>query len=107
MENSYIFTELKRYIDAEGRLIKYPKKRKLKIIAMFYLAQKFEAGKKYTEKEVNEKLKEWHTFEDWAVLRRDLYDFRFMDRESNGSSYWLEETQPTPAEYGIAIDAVQ
>jgi len=76
-------------------LINYPSKRKFKILSWFYLASKFESGRKYTEKEVNELLRDWHTFDDWAMLRRDLYDSRFLNRENDGMFYWLEEKQPS------------
>lgn len=94
--NDLIFTtELKNFLDGEGRLKSYPSKFKPKIIALFYLASKFEQGKRYSEKEVNQILERWHTFEDWAMLRRDLYDRRFFSREPNCSVYWLEENQPS------------
>jgi hypothetical protein len=35
----------------------------------------------YTEKEVNAILKQYHTFEDRALLRRELYDKRYFDRK--------------------------
>jgi len=71
--------ELKNFLVEEGKLRAYPTKKKMKILSLFYLASKFEKGKKYTEKEINEILKKWHTFEDWAMLRRDLYDHWFSD----------------------------
>jgi hypothetical protein len=37
-------------------------------------------------------------FHDPATLRRELYNNRFIDRESDGRSYWLENEQPTVAE---------
>ena len=95
MDYAFLENELKHFLDAGGKLIKYPSKYKLKVYALYYLASKLEHGKRYTEKEINSVLREWHTFDDWALLRRDLYDKRFLDRESNGSFYWLEETQPT------------
>jgi hypothetical protein len=86
--------ELRHFLDCEGRLKRYPVKQKKKILALRYLAEKFEPGKKYTEKGVNQLLNQWHTFDDCAVLRRDLYDNFYLRRESNGSLYWLEEKQP-------------
>ncbi|MCL2057249.1 MAG: DUF2087 domain-containing protein, partial [Oscillospiraceae bacterium] len=67
---------------------------KMKTIALFYLAAKFEPGKRYTEKEINETLNNWHTFGDPAMLRRDLYNGYFLGRKKDGSEYWLEEQQP-------------
>lgn len=101
MDNQYIINELKNFLDNEGRLLSYPAKQRLKILSLFYLASKFEKGRMYSEKEVNQLLKSWHTFGDWAMLRRDLYDKWFLGRESNGSAYWLEEEQPALESFGL------
>ena len=55
----------------------------------------------YTEKEVNDFLKKWHTFSDPATLRRELYDFRFLDRSRDGRAYQLGAEPPTPEELGL------
>ena len=86
---------LKNFLDSENRLTVFPAKRKMKLLALCYLAGKFEKDRKYTEKEVNELLGKWHTFGDPATLRRELYNHRFLDREPSGKSYWLEPVQPT------------
>ena len=49
---------------------------------------KFETGKFYTEKEVNEVLNNSHTFGDAALLRRELFEKKFLDRELDGRKYW-------------------
>ncbi|MBB6669874.1 DUF2087 domain-containing protein [Cohnella nanjingensis] len=74
----------------DGPLSHIPKKEKRKLVVLRHLADTFEPGKRYTEKEVNEALKA--RFEDHATLRRNLIDYRFMDREPNGSHYWLRTT---------------
>ena len=79
----------------------YPARYKYKIPALFYLASKFEPGRKYSEKDVNQILRNWHTFEDWAMLRRELYDRRFFNRETDCSVYWLEESQPVLEAFGL------
>jgi hypothetical protein len=81
--------ELRNFLDSQGRLKSYPAKRKLQIVALFYLATKFKLGKQYSEKEVNQLLDNWHSFEDSALLRRGLHDLRLLDRENDGSKYWL------------------
>ena len=96
MDEQYLLSQLKSFLDADLRLIKYPAKRRKKILSLFYLASKFENGRDYTEREVNHILQNWHTFGDWAMLRRDLYDMRFFSRQPDGSSYRLEENQPVP-----------
>ena len=99
MEN--VMDELKNFLDDKGRLKSFPAKRKRQLYALFYLASKFEVNKHYTEKEVNDILNKWHTFEDWALLRRDLYDAGFFNRKSDCSEYRLEENQPTLATLGL------
>ncbi|MEL6306690.1 MAG: DUF2087 domain-containing protein [Chloroflexota bacterium] len=56
-----------------------------------YLASKFEVGKKYTEKEVNALLNQWATFEDWALLRCELFGAKYLNRMKDGSAYWVNE----------------
>lgn len=87
---------IKHFLDAQGRLTLFPAKRKMKIICLFYLAQKFDSQRQYTEREVNDVLLSWHTFGDPATLRRELYDYRFLDRSADGRSYWLSPVQPSP-----------
>lgn len=87
-------SQLSNFLDADNRLVRFPAKRKMKLQALFYLASKFEQGRTYTEKEVNELLNRWHTFGDPATLRRELYNLRFLDREPSGAAYWLEPVQP-------------
>ena len=101
MTDSYYIDELKNFLDKDGRLKSYPVKQRPKTMALFYLASKFEKDRKYTEKEVNQILKDWHTFEDWAMLRRDLFDKWFLGRDSKGKEYWLEDKQPTLASFGL------
>lgn len=86
---------LKSFLDDKGKLTAYPSKRKMKLYALIYLSEKFEAGKCYTEKEVNALLGHWHTFNDPATLRRELYTHKFLDRDAYGKEYHLEEKQPT------------
>ena len=87
--------EIQSFLDGEGRLTAFPSKRKKKLYVLIYLSQKFEQGKVYTEKEVNELLCRWHTFNDPATLRRELYDHRFIDRDAKGSEYRPAAVQPT------------
>ncbi len=88
-------TILKSFLDGEGRLTSYPSKRKMKLYALLYLAERFDSSRTYTEKEVNVLLNEWHTFGDPATLRRELFTHRFLSRDDYGREYRLEEHQPT------------
>ena len=92
---------LRNFLDAEGKLTAFPAKRKMKLFALLYLAQKIPADTDFSEREINDILLDWHTFADPATLRRELYDYRFLDRTRDGKVYRLAEKQPTAAELGI------
>ena len=87
-------TELKNYLTPEGKLKLYPSKQKYKLIALFYLAEYFEKNITYTEKEVNEILNKHHNFNDCCLLRRELFNKRFLNRSQDCSKYWVEEVHP-------------
>lgn len=69
--------------------------------ALFYLSEKLETGRECTEREINELLLNWHTFADPATLRRELYDYRFLDRSMDGRLYRLADIQPLPEKLGL------
>ena len=85
---------LKNFLNESGKLTVFPAKRKMKIYALLYLAQKFEPGKDYAEREINDILLDWHIFADPATLRRELYDYRFLDRSLDGKIYRLAMQLP-------------
>ncbi|MEQ8674970.1 MAG: DUF2087 domain-containing protein [Aggregatilineales bacterium] len=88
---------VKPYLDAQGRVTRWPARRNRSDRAplLAYFTSKFESGKIYTEREVNEILKAHHTFDDWALLRREMVMQGIFGRSSSGSQYWLEK-QPDP-----------
>ena len=92
---------LRNFLDLDGKLAAFPAKRKMKLYALLYLAQRIPADTDFTEQEVNGILLDWHTFADPATLRRELYDYRFLDRSRDGKVYRLAEKQPTAVDLGI------
>ena len=87
MEENAILSEIKTFLDAEGKLKQFPSKYSKQKIAIEYLAGKFESGRSYTEKEVNEIINQNHTFSDWTMLRRFLVDYKFLARTTDGKEY--------------------
>lgn len=71
---------------SDGRLVAIPTKRGKRIPVLDRLAQEFEPGVKYSEREVNDCLREFHP--DVAALRRYLVEEGFMDRIPGGAEYW-------------------
>ncbi|MCZ8520743.1 MULTISPECIES: DUF2087 domain-containing protein [Paenibacillus] len=80
---------------AFGPLRRWPGKESLRIRIAGLLSQRFEPRKRYTEKEVSEVLEQ--AWPDYAVLRRYMIEYGFMEREDDGSAYWLTEEKESPA----------
>ena len=92
---------LRNFLDGDGKLTAFPAKRKMKLYALLYLAQKIPADTDFAEREINDILLDWHTFADPATLRRELYDYGFLDRSRDGKVYRLAQNQPTLEELGL------
>lgn len=75
-------------LDAEGRATRWPTKHKEKELLLDFLASKFQPNQDYSEIEVNAILKRWHTFSDWALLRRELVVTQRLNRTSDCQRYW-------------------
>jgi len=84
-------SNLQGYQDENGIFHSFPGKRQKEKQALMlqYLAAKFEAGKKYSEQEVNAILNAHHSFNDPATLRRLMFGSRLMNRTLDGRAYWL------------------
>ncbi|MGO1399226.1 MAG: DUF2087 domain-containing protein [Brevibacterium yomogidense] len=74
-----------------GRLLRIPTRRRQRFAVILELLARFEPGETYTETEVNAILREAH--EDVAYLRRELVDYRLLERDGVGA-YWVTTTIP-------------
>ena len=85
------YTSLNGYLDGAGKFDRLPGKRQKKKqkLMLQYLAEKFQSGQNYSEKEVNEILNQYHNFGDPATLRRLMFGLGLLDRTIDGKSYWL------------------
>lgn len=72
-----------------GKLLSIPVQRKKKRIILERIAECFEMGKIYSEKQINLIIADFH--DDFCTLRRDLISEGIMERE-NGQ-YWLTEKE--------------
>lgn len=63
----------------DGRIERVPAKRKVRAAVLLEVVSRFEPGREYAEKEVNEVLLSVH--EDFAYLRRELVNYRYLERE--------------------------
>lgn len=74
----------------EGQLSTFYTKEKNKIILLGEIIKRFEPIRRYTEKEVDAILKDIY-LEDYVLIRRYLIQYGFLNREKDGSVYWLKE----------------
>lgn len=84
------FEKINRYYDSENKLAQYPSKRPMRIIALARIAGQFSGERKYTEKEVNEIIRASISFSDVELVRRELFQYKFLNRLRDGSEYWTE-----------------
>lgn len=68
-----------------GKLTQLPTQRKKREIVLAEIAKSFERGRKYSEKEVNEIIHNFH--EDHCTVRREMIACGLMEREKE--TYWL------------------
>src|SRR6266581_9552307 len=97
MDRASLPRELRPFMDDHGRLKQWPTRQKVQRMSVGYLATRFQPGREYSEREVNELLMDWHTFRDWALLRRVMFDWGLIDRERDGSRYRLRTAPPSAA----------
>jgi hypothetical protein len=79
---------MSKLINEFDEIIRWPKKPSVKKIVINWLSNKFNGEIKYSEKEVNEILDRHHSFNDIALLRRELVSRKFLSRKDDGSEYW-------------------
>ncbi len=93
------------WFDAEGRLARWPTKRKLQLLCLWPLWAVLPAGISMPEKTVNGLLNDGHLFGDPAQLRRELIGLGMATRRIDGSDYRRVEQRP-PAEARALIGLV-
>lgn len=71
---------VKNFFGHDGTLKQIPSQQKKKLIALAYMIRQLEAGRRYTEKEINEYIKQFH--EDFATIRREWIMHHYMYREN-------------------------
>lgn len=71
---------LQNFLLPNGMLKTIPAQRKKKLIIFEHIIKNLEIGRKYTEKEINEHIKQFH--EDYATIRREFIINHYMYREN-------------------------
>ncbi len=73
-------TVVKNFFTSDGKLKSIPAQLKKKLIVLTHMVSRLEKGRKYTEKEINEFIQNYH--EDFATLRREFIMHHFMFRDN-------------------------
>ena len=82
--------KMAHYYDSQGRLLQYPTKKPMRVMALTRIADCFELERKYTEKEVNAIIKQNIAFSDIELIRREMFQLKLIGRLRDGSAYWRE-----------------
>ena len=85
-----------RQFDASGRLMRWPIKFSVQRLMLWGLWLRFDARRRYSEREVNDILNAWHLFGDHCTLRRELVNEKLLARQSDGSDYRKLPRRPPP-----------
>ncbi|MEK3854000.1 DUF2087 domain-containing protein [Cytobacillus sp. FSL H8-0458] len=82
---------LKKYFpEGDGMpLAKFPPREKQRLIVLREIASRLKPEHSYGEKELKHALKA--IYEDYALIRRYLIDYGFLDRKPDGSEYWIKK----------------
>ena len=75
---------MKAFVDSDGRITAFPAQEKKFLVLLRYVVEAFKPWQQYTEKEVNEILKQYN--EHTASLRRGLVEYKLMAREGGGGA---------------------
>ncbi|MBB6215206.1 hypothetical protein HNQ80_001295 [Anaerosolibacter carboniphilus] len=81
-----------------GKLTTFSMQEKHKLVVLREITKRFDRGRTYKEKELNEILKNVYE-NDYVAIRRYLIEYGFMDRNKDCSEYWVKDStissQPT------------
>lgn len=76
-----------------GRITAIPTKRRALVVLLIEILARLDADQIYSEKQLNEILADYHP--DFALLRRELIDYRLLDRDSHTGRYWVNPEPPS------------
>lgn len=85
-----------RLIDGQGRLTRWPTKRAVQQLAIWYMWTLFEGKRVYTEREVTGVLARHNAFDDPVILRRELINDGLLTRTPDGREYRKQPRRASP-----------
>lgn len=91
-----------------GRLLRIPAQQRKQLYVLAEIANRFQPGRTYSEREVNAILKDFYP-DDYTTLRRLLVDFGFLKRDNaSGGAIYTKGLAPEAvlAGYGVQVTSV-
>ena len=76
----------------DGRLVAVPTKRRALVLVLIEVLAALEPDRVYDEKRLNAILSDFHP--DFALLRRELIDYRLLERNAHTGEYWVNPNPP-------------
>ncbi|WP_196258448.1 DUF2087 domain-containing protein [Pelagibacterium limicola] len=76
-----------RCFDSAGRLQRWPSRRADQELALWIIWSQLPGDGQLEELEINAMLRNWHDFEDYVLIRRELVDFDLLRRTPDGRIY--------------------
>ena len=92
----------RRYFDDAGCLQRWPKKHSHREVCLWVLWSRLPARQRWSERELNQRLRVQECLGDHLLLRRALVDGGWLARTDDGGEYWRIERRP-PAELSALL----
>jgi len=83
--------EIRGLIDSEYKIIRWPKKKADKKLVLEYMHSKIEQSRMYCESEINNIILKWQLFDDYALIRREMFENGLLNRTDDCKKYWIDK----------------
>ncbi len=77
--------KIENYMDVQGKITAYPAGQEIRMQILQRIVSDLKMGQRYTEKEINQAILSKIAFSDYELLRRELYQYRYVNRERDGA----------------------
>lgn len=82
---------VENFLDSEGRIKVWPSKLKNKVLVLKYIFDFLDEKVSYSEEQINNHIKKYINFEDYVLVRREMYENDLLDRSLDGRMYWKKK----------------
>lgn len=76
-----------QFLDNQGKVTKLPRRQGPRYVILKYLCDKLPVNVTLSESNINDIIIKWHTFGDYATIRREMYEAKLIDRSADCTKY--------------------